>query len=418
MKTDGVKKLVLVILFLLTALLLNADSITMGTTITSVANGVNDFGMGLFPISMTYCHNKSFQLIPEYGKKATFYGIASFSISNSSLDYNYDHFDGTPKWALSSKEALNHSFFPSASLKRTYFSPYAYFDLSLSQPLGVKKNPVSGGDLLTLKVGFYSRYEMALENTLLSISPSNSLYEDSIQPIFVDKIGNPIAPFTDNHTLKAFPWLEGDRKAFNNYLYITATSNLYKSTGLSTYDGASVSLGLEYGPSWLFNKMNNGVVSSNYVKAYGSVTEKITLYVDKQEDGKSWLTSHLGHTNSFGYTFGDVVPQHKIPTDRLRGYFYDQLWLNVTFPQFIATDCYAYIQVGLNNYLYFGKVANEVSSEHSAVELVSNVTGTFHMRLFNFVRFQYNVSYTFNRGIWSSQPAWSQNAELRFWVSL
>lgn len=407
-----IKRLLLTLIAIVMTLQLSADSLTLGTTITSVANGVNGVGMGLFPISMTYRHNKSFQLIPDYKNKATFYGIFSYSMGNSSMDGNYDYLEGTPKWAYSYKEAKDFNF-----KSGSFFNPNAYAQLYISQGLGIKKNPVTKGNLLTLTVGANIRYSNPVELTTFSLNPSDPLYNKN-NPFFVDATGNPVAPFTDEYELKAFPWLEGDRKVLNSYLYASVSLPFYKSTGFNTYDGASVSLGIEYGPSWLFNKMSNGVVSSNYVKLYGSVTEKITLSVEKQADGKSWFTSHLGHTCSFGYTLGNVVPQYKIPSDRLRGYFNNQIWLNWTLPQFIATDCYAYLQVGLNNYIYFGKVANEVSNEHEAVELNSSLSGTFHMRLFGFVRFQYDVSYSFNRGIWANNPGWSQNAELRFWVAI
>lgn len=415
-----IKTVLLLCLVLLMPFQIIADSLTLSTAISSVANGVNGIGMGLFPVSMTYKHNKSFQLIPAHKKKASFSISTSYSIANSSLDVNYDYLEGTPKWALSYKEANEYTFFVKDSKKNyiTYFSPYSYFDISISQPFGVKKNPVTGGDLVTLKVGVYTRIEEALENTALSFSPASSLYSDKIINTFVNSLGNPVAPFTDEYELKAFPWLEGNRKAFNNYLYATASFSFYKTTGFNTYDGASISLGFEYGPSWLANHMNNGTISSNYWKLSGSATEKITLLVEKQNDGKNWLTAHLGHTNTIGYTGGDVVPKFKMPTDRLRGYFTDKIYLNLSLPQFIATDCYAYLETGLTNSIYFGKVANEVSNEHEAVELVSKLTGTFHMRLWGFIRFQYDISYTFNRGISSSHPAWSQNAELRFWVAI
>lgn len=409
---ERIRRFSLLIISLLMTLSVNADSLSMSTVISSVANGVNGIGMGLFPVSMTYSHGKSFQLIPDYANKASFSGVFSYSLANSSMDGNYDYLDGTPRWAYSTKEddAFN---FKSGS----FFNPNAYMQLSVSQGLGIKKNPVTKGNLLTLTVGTNIRYSNPVELTALSLSPSNPSYNKG-NPFFVDASGNPAVPFTDDYELKAFPWLEGDRRVLNSYIYSSISIPLYKSTGFNTYDGASLSFGLEYGPSWLFNKMSNGVVSSDYLKLYGSTSEKITLSVEKQADGKNWLSSHLGHTCSFGYTFGDVVPQYKIPSDRLRGYINNQIWLNWSFPQFIATDCYAYIQIGLNNYIYFGKVANEVSGEHKAAELNSSLSGTFHMRLFGFVRFQYDVSYSFNRGIWASNPGWSQNAELRFWVAI
>ena len=105
-----IKTVLLICLVLLMPFQIVADSLTLSTAISSVANGVNGIGMGLFPVSMTYSHGKSFQLIPDYANKASFSGVFSYSLANSSMDGNYDYLDGTPKWAYNYKEVKDFNF--------------------------------------------------------------------------------------------------------------------------------------------------------------------------------------------------------------------------------------------------------------------------------------------------------------------
>ena len=105
-----------------------------------------------------------------------------------------------------------------------------------------------------------------------------------------------------------------------------------------------MSIALEMGPSWLGNSVFPDAVTSDFYKLSWSMTEYLTLFVVEQDNGWNWINAMLGHSNTLGYTFGDVIPEHRLQTDRLRGYFTDSVWIKITGPQFIATDCYPYFQ--------------------------------------------------------------------------
>ena len=132
----------------------------------------------------------------------------------------------------------------------------------------------------------------------------------------------------------------------------------------------------------------------------------------------NWANMYIAHSNSASYVGGDVVPEYKIPSARLRGNFSDQIWLTLTGPQFVAGDCYSYIKLTLKNNINFGHVVNEVSNSTVATELESYVGAYFHLRLFGFIRFDYECWYEFNMGLWADAPGWKQNASVNFYVSV
>lgn len=393
-----IKKLVTILVILPLCILPASASYsdTFNTGIDSVSGGEYNFGLGMFPVGTTFSFHRYFQMIPSYSHQARVYSSFSFSFRNSSFD-NYDYFKGTPIWSMRIADRSSYSFHSG-----TYFSPTGTMDVYLQQPFGT--NPVTGeGNLVTVRLGINSRYQMSLERLDVHRGSSDLLFS---------------ADYFKSES-KVFPWLNGTRRNLNNYLYLYTYWYFYRDTGTDTYDGFYMELFAEAGPSWLGNQITPaGYTSSNYSKLRGYFEEKLTLFVDKQENGFNWKNMYVGHSNTIEYTFGDIVPGNKIPADRLRGYFSDRLWIHFTGPQFITSDCYFYFEISLNNHLFFGHVVNETSQSTRAVEYQSSISAYVNLKLFGFIHFEYAVAYNMARGIWAGYPYWSQGARLNFYVSL
>lgn len=388
----------IIILSIISPFCLFSDSFTFSTEINSVSN-YSGFGMGLFPVGTTFAYYNYFPFLNKR-EQAKAYLEANMNFSTPWLDSNYDYQTGEPVWVNTVEEAKSLN-----RLGGQYFNPNAYINLWIQQGFGT--NPVSGNSpLFIVRVGVNSRYSMALEKI------NNTNY------IFVDSSGESKKPFGTGSSIPAFPWLEGNRKTLNNYLFLHTYWYLRRWMAYDYYEGIYGELNFEYGPSWFANTLYPGGVQSNFYRFYGYLEEKLTLLNNKQDNGRDWTVLYVGHSNSLSYIGGDVVPINKIPSDRLRWTATDRIWLRFTGPQFISSDCYSYIQFNLGNDLYFGHVVNETSQETTAIELQSYLSGTFHLRLFGFIRFEYNIGYNLFRGIWSSSPGWWQNAKLNFYVSV
>ena len=290
-----------------------------------------------------------------------------------------------------------------------YFNPRGNLYLYLQQGFGT--NPVAkGGNLVDIRLAFNTKYSLALEG--------NPFLKDVNYLSFVNSDGTPKAPFGPGTTLPSIPWLQDNRISVNNNLALSTYWNLNKWTGTDAYDGAYAELTLEYGPSWLANTITPKGTISNYWKAYAYLEEKLTLFSTRQENGMNWATMYVGHSNSYSYVGGDVVPENKIPGDRLRNTFSARIWLHFAGPHFIAGDCYTFIELGISNTVYWGNVVNEVSQKTKSIELQSSINGLFHLRLFGFIRFDYSFGYVFNRGLYAAGPYWWQGAEVSFYVTV
>ena len=220
---------------------------------------------------------------------------------------------------------------------------------------GFGTNPVSGsGALVNVTLRLVSRFAKATEALDLT-SPDDAIFNKP--------------PFNDGSTIAAYPWLTGDRLVWNNYLALNTYWYFrdYK-TNTDNYDGAYLELSLEMGPWWLGNDITpDGVVTSDYYKALAYFEQRMMLF---------------------------------------------------TGPQFIAGDCYPYIQFTLYNNVSYGGVQNEVSGKSFGLELKSGVSGEFHLRLFGFIHVRYQFGYDFIKGFNTEGPSWWQNAQLGFYVSL
>ena len=395
-----------ILLLLLLPILVFADSFTFSTSIDGVSGGANGFGWGLFPLGTSFSHAKSFSLLGDNFAKAEFNVSTSFSFSTNSIPSGYSFDEGVPSWSMTvaEREAKGASY-----VRGSYFNPKANLYLYLQQGFGT--NPVSkSGPLVNIRIDWNTNYSMALEG---------NPFVPSIKYLsFVNEYGTPKAPFGPDTKLPSMPWLQDNRININNNLALSTYWYFNKWTGTDAVDGAYAELSFEAGPSWLANTISPKGINSNYWKAYAYLYEKLTLFSVKQDNGMNWATMYVGHSNSYTYTGGDVVPENKMPGDRLRHSLNDRVWLHFAGPQFIAGDCYTYIELGILNTIYWGNVVNEVSQSTHAVELKSSFSGLFHLRLFGFIRFDYSFGYVFNRGLYAEDPYWWQSAEVRFYVTV
>ena len=396
MKKKGERFLALVIVLMLTVTgSVFADSFTLSTVINGVSGGPDGFGMGLFPLGTSYEYNTSFPLSDAFIYDADLEIESSFSISEISLSESsgYDWKTGEPWWNNEN---------PENKLSGRYFRPAATMYFRLTQGFGV--NPVQeSGSMMDLSIGLYTRYAVARER--LNLGGGVPFFENEV--------------FTQGHDIPAYPWLYGSRNLWNSNLVLSSSWYFRRTTApAGNYDGMSCALSVEWGPWWLGNSVSPDTVTSDYFKASGSATEYLTIFAVIQDNGWNWLTLMLSHSNSLGYTFGDVIPEHKIQTDRLRGYFTDTLAFRFTGPQFLAGDCYPYFEIRLNNNCYFGRVQNDITGNIKGWEFRSSISGEFHLRLFGFIHVNYTFGYDFMKGFDSASPNWWQSAQLGFYVSL
>lgn len=402
------KLLTTIILVCLLPLLVFADSFTFSTSINGVSGGANGFGKGLFPLGTSYSHAKSFSLLGEKFPASTFNISIDFGFGDNWIPDAYTYDGGIPYWSMTVNERWSPEI-ASSFVSGRYFNPRGNLYLYLQQGFGT--NPVAkGGNLVDIRLAFNTKYSLALEG--------NPFLKDVNYLSFVNPDGTPKAPFGPGTTLPSIPWLQDNRIAVNNNLALSTYWNLNKGTGTDAYDGAYAELTLEYGPSWLANTITPKGTISNYWKAYAYLEEKLTLFSTRQENGMNWATMYVGHSNSYSYVGGDVVPENKIPGDRLRNTFSDRIWLHFAGPHFIAWDCYTFIELGISNTVLWGNVVNEVSQKTKSIELQSSFNGLFHLRLFGFIRFDYSFGYVFNRGLYAAGPYWWQAAEVSFYVTV
>lgn len=391
-----VKRMALILVIVMVSVLpCFADSLSLSTSINSISYGISDFGWGLFPIGTNFDYNKGFHPFKSLTNGATFYVGLSFDIGSPWLG-GYDYKTGKPYWSDGPTEN---------TIDKGYFRIASQLEMFLEQGFGI--NPVQGsGSLVNLRLTWVSRFANSSESLDLSKTGSgNAIFNKP--------------PFSTNEELVAYPWLEGGRQLWNNNLAFSSYWYFRKSTSrVDTYDGFYMDTTFEMGPWWLGNNIFPDNVTSDYYSGRLYMEEKLTVFSVTQDNGWNWLTLELGHSNSVGYMLGDVVPEHKLQTDRLRGYLTDSVWVKFTGPQFIAADCYPYFQLNLNNTLAFGGVQNEITGDIHGIELISGISGEIHLRLFGFIHVNYTFGYDFIRGFGTGDPGWWQNAELGFYVSL
>lgn len=392
-----------------------ADSYSLDAFISGVSNGVKGFGLGLFPLGTTFGFEKYIQLF-EGESKAEFQIELAFAFNNRTLDSNYDYLTGRPVWAMSSEERRNASVFGNEAWgdrSLSYFNPRSDIDIYLDQ--GFWKNPLyDEGTLFNIKVGLNARYAMSLEEVSYSLPGHGGLSS----PVFVYGNGGVRAPF--DAPLPAYPWLSGSRNVYTDYLYLQLSLNMDRDTPTDAEpeEGLSVDFLLEYGPWWLLNNITPEGIQSDFVRAVIYSEQKMEIFSVMQDNGWYWVNMYVGHSDNLSYVWGSAIPENKLTTDRLRGTLQDRVWVHFTGPQFMAGDCYTNIELNLYNTLMFGGVANEMDGRTRAVELQTVFTARFQLKLFGFIRVEYQVGYDFIQGIWPDRPRWWQNSGISFYVSI
>ena len=392
-----------------------ADSYSLDAFISGVSNGVKGFGLGLFPLGTTFGFEKYIQLF-EGESKAEFQIELSFAFNNRTLDSNYDYLTGRPVWTMSSEERRNASVFGNEAWgdrSLSYFNPRSDIDIYLDQ--GFWKNPLyDEGTLFNIKVGLNARYAMSLEEVSYSLPGHGGLSS----PVFVYGNGGVRAPF--DAPLPAYPWLSGSRNVYTDYLYLQLSLNMDRDTPTDAEpeEGLSVDFLLEYGPWWLLNNITPEGIQSDFVRAVLYSEQKMEIFSVMQDNGWYWVNMYVGHSDNLSYVWGSAIPENKLTTDRLRGTLQDRVWVHFTGPQFMAGDCYTNIELNLYNTLMFGDVANEMDGRTRAVELQTVFTARFQLKLFGFIRVEYQVGYDFIQGIWPDRPRWWQNSGISFYVSI
>ena len=402
------KRYIILCITLLTIMLpVVADSFSLNTEVSSVSMGPNDFGFGLAPLGTNFVYYDSFQLSKKLQYNTGFSTRLIFAAPNN-LNYSgYNYKTGTPKWINRYVDIKNiYDYW----LYGYYFNPEASVNISLSQ--GFFTNPVAkSGPLLNLSIYWNTQFSMALE-------PIDT-NKGNWNPMFIDAAtGKHREPFGPGSTIPAYPWLQDTRETLVNYIGLSASLSFLKSRGFGVSDGAYLSASFEYGPKWLGNQISMDKPTSDFYYFTSYVAQYLTLYTKQQDNGLNWLSIQLHHANILSHTGGNIVPYHKLPSDRLENMFYDSLTLEIFGPQFIARDCYTDITLGFYNYCLFGNVVNEASRDTFASEWWSNLGLTFHMRLFGFMHFSYNISYSLYSGIHASNPGLWHNAKINFYISL
>ena len=401
-----------IFVFLSTILVLPAfpreydESISMGAGITGITGGEYSFGLGMLPLGTSFEYERYIDMIPSITHDAYFNVGISFSFRNQSFeDYEYD--TGIPFWSLKKYEQDESKLMYHGSGSDEYFRPSGAVDVYFEQGFGLNEKALED-PLVIIRLGLNLHFTMATEPLSLSRG-------DIDEPVFVDGYGNLRDQFKG--AILAFPWLQGDRKSFNSIMYTALIFDFDHPIDSNTDEGLYGYITLEWGPKWLFNNLPGRYATSDFYRVQGYFEQKLLLYEVKQDNGWTWVSLMLGHSNSASYIGGDIVPFNRMPTDHLRGYLSDRLWLTFSGPQFLTSDCYTYISLILTNSLYYGTLVN-TTSDLSAFEFKSDVSIVFHLRLFGFIRFEYVCRYVFMLGFSAENPRWEQGAALSFYISL
>ena len=92
------------IIIVLIPLALFADSYTFSTSIDGVSNGLNGFGLGLFPIGTSFTFSRYALVLKGDFEQMRFNISLDFSFSDNWIPDAYAYTDGTPYWAMTVNE--------------------------------------------------------------------------------------------------------------------------------------------------------------------------------------------------------------------------------------------------------------------------------------------------------------------------
>lgn len=351
---------------------------TFKGSITGSSGGLGNIGEGVFPFSLSWSKNKDITLLDEdeFDKAHLVFSFSS-SVTRD-RDYGYNPMTGAPSWLETLPEGQGRNY-------NYYFKPSASINVSLSQKF----------EKWTLKGTINTKYAHLMED-LVSGVPSSRY--------FVNSDGS--LKYNDKDAIAAYPWLYGERNNFTTSLGFTL-SRSYIVEGL---DSMNVSVGVEMGPWWMLNSISNGNRLSDYYRISGTAGESVKIKDTQQSINLRWLNITASHSNSFSYTFGRIVPKEKLNNNRLKGVLSDTLSLSFAGPQLYDASTSISASISLNNYLYFGEIANMKNSGfYYSYESYLSLSG--NLNLFGLISFSVTGTRYLARGL-SSSSLWSASGEV------
>ena len=362
-----------IILFISMAFVYGESTFT--TSFTGTGEASEYLSGGLLPFTVSWTKNKSLQMLDEEE-----FEKAHLTLSFSSSLSNVQDWNGRYDIATGAIGG-NDPFYG-----KKYFNPTASISMSLSQKF----------EFWTINGSFSTRYSHPMES--LTISNQKDLGEVSL--VF----GN---DYWDKDAIAAYPWFYGERNNFTANMGMSFSRN-YIVKGL---DSMNVSLGFEMGPWWMLNSISNGNRLSDYYRISGSASQSVRLKNTEQSIKLRWISISASHSNSFSYTFGSIVPQHKIGSYRLRGSLSDTFSISVSGPQLYDSSTTISGSASLVNVLYFGSTENARDKIYRA-SYDSYISLWGNMTLFGIVSFSFSGTRYLTSGLSGGKNYWSVVGEV------
>ena len=348
---------------------------TFTTSFTGTGEASEYLSGGLLPFTVSWTKNKSLQMLDEEE-----FEKAHLTLSFSSSLSNVQDWNGGYDIATGAIGG-NDPFYG-----KKYFNPTASISMSLSQKF----------EFWTINGSFSTRYSHPMES--LTFSNQDKWKEDDL--LFGDK-------YWDQESVAAYPWFYRERNNFTANVGVSFSRN-YIVKGL---DSMNVSLGFEMGPWWMLNSISNGNRLSDYYRISGSASQSVRLKNTEQSIQLRWISISASHSNSFSYTFGSIVPQHKIGSYRLRGSLSDTFSISVSGPQLYDSSTTISGSASLVNVLYFGSTENARDKIYRA-SYDSYISLWGNMTLFGIVSFSFSGTRYLTRGLSGGGNEWSVVGEV------
>ena len=362
-----------IILFISMAFVYGESTFT--TSFTGTGEASEYLSGGLLPFTVSWTKNKSLQMLDEEE-----FEKAHLTLSFSSSLSNVQDWNGKYDIATGAI-GVNDPFYG-----KKYFNPTASISMFLSQKF----------EYWTINGSFSTRYSHPMES--LTLSNQKDLGEVSL--VF----GN---DYWDKDAIASYPWFYGERNNFTANMGVSFSRN-YIVKGL---DSMNVSLGFEMGPWWMLNSISNGNRLSDYYRVSGSASQSVRLKNTEQSIQLRWISISASHSNSFSYTFGSIVPQHKIGSYRLRGSLSDTFSISVSGPQLYDSSTTISGSASLVNVLYFGSTENARDKIYRA-SYDSYISLWGNMTLFGIVSFSFSGTRYLTRGLSGGGNEWSVVGEV------
>ena len=382
-----------------------AEPKSLYTQINAVSFGPQEIGFGLAPTGADFSYFNNFILTDKLTFPAYFSTRMAFVWADNSFFGGYDYETGRPTWIDKYSDVKDWSKYISGY----YFNPTSLAQIHIGQSFGI--NPIEkSGPLATVALTLNSRFEMALEPL--------DVHKGLQPPTFINPQENTfIHPFNEKH-IQAYPWLQDNRTTLSNDVALSLRFDLTKSRGYRVRDGIDFYTAVGWGPKWFGNTISMENPTTDFYHLDFTTSQYLTLYSKEQPNGFNWLSIMLLHTSSITRTAGNIVPSHKLPSDRLENTYIDITTLAIYGPQFIAADCFTEIQLSYTTQCSFGHVVNENPRLTEAYEWTSYLSMLYHMKLFGFMHFSYYAVFNYMTGIHATIPQFSHKAQVAFYISL